>query len=230
MYGLIHMPRMPACAVLACCLTTTNAAAQDGSWLFVGAVAGLSTLSADARSVTSSDSVAISLYKPENGPALNVLVGAHLTDYITIQANYIWNRNDLALVAAQVSDSGPSFYEQPQDSSQHAVVGDLLVYFRERRSRVRPYLSFGGGIVRLETRVDAAVRIRGAVLPPPGFAATRTTLRVAVGMDITLAGTWSFRYSFSESLSRNPISAHLSPRGQRNLANFQNLFGIVRAL
>jgi hypothetical protein len=38
------------------------------------------------------------------------------------------------------------------------------------------------------------------------------------------------RYSFSESVSGNPISAQLSPPGQRNLANFQNLFGVVRAL
>jgi hypothetical protein len=54
-------------------------------------------------------------------------------------------------------------------------------------------------------------------------------LRVAVGIDVSLGGQWSARYSFSESLSGNPISAQLSPPGQRNLANFQNLFGVVRA-
>ena len=39
---------------------------------------------------------------------------------------------------------------------------------------------------------------------------------------------WSFRYSFSETITGNPISARLTPPGERNLANFQNLFGFVR--
>ena len=58
---------------------------------------------------------------------------------------------------------------------------------------------------------------------------THSLLRVAVGVDVTFVKGWSARYSFSESLSGNPISQQLSPPGQRNLANFQNLFGIVRA-
>jgi hypothetical protein len=31
-------------------------------------------------------------------------------------------------------------------------------------------------------------------------------------------------------VSGNPIGAQLSPPGQRNLANFQNLFGVVYAM
>jgi hypothetical protein len=60
--------------------------------------------------------------------------------------------------------------------------------------------------------------------------ASRATLRVAVGLDLTVGRGWSVRYSFSESVSGNPISAQLLPPGQRSLANFQNLFGVVRAL
>jgi hypothetical protein len=37
----------------------------------------------------------------------------------------------------------------------------------------------------------------------------------------------SFRYSFSETIGGNPISPRLSPPGERNLANFENLFGVV---
>ena len=51
-----------------------------------------------------------------------------------------------------------------------------------------------------------------------------------MGLDLTLGRGWRVRYSFSESVSGNPISRQLSPPGQRNLANFQNLFGVVRAL
>jgi hypothetical protein len=49
-------------------------------------------------------------------------------------------------------------------------------------------------------------------------------------MDVRLGRRWSVRYSFSESVSGNPIAEQLSPPGQRNLANFQNLFGVVYGL
>jgi hypothetical protein len=152
------MLKIPACAVLAWCLTTTGAAAQDGPRLFAGAVAGISTLSADARSVISGTDFAVSLYKPENGPALNLLVGAHFHDYLTIQANYVWNRNDLTLVAIDSAGASPSVYEQRRHSSQHAVVGDLLAYFRPLSSHIRPYLSVGAGIVRLASSRDETIQ------------------------------------------------------------------------
>lgn len=198
--------------------------------MFVGAVAGISTLSADARSVVSPDSVAVSLYKPENGPALNLFGGANVHEYVTIQGNYVWNRNDLVLSSGVFGDTRRTFDEQPHASSQHAAVADVLVYFRERRSRVRPYLSVGLGIVRFAGRATASAGTRGAARPPVSFAATGALLRVAVGLDVGVSGRWRFRYSFSESISHNPVSAELSPPGQRNLANFQNLFGFLVSL
>jgi hypothetical protein len=224
------MHRIVGSAAILLLLATTVAEAQQSRRVFVGAVAGVSTLSADARSEITTDGADVSLYKPENGPALNVLVGMHLREYVTVQANYIWNRNDLTLASVRSTDRGPSFYEQPRTNSQHAIVGDLLVYFRERRSVVRPYLSVGVGVVRLETLADGPARSRSAVLPAETLRASRATLRVAVGLDLTVGRGWSVRYSFSEGVSGNPISAQLSPPGQRNLANFQNLFGVVRAL
>jgi hypothetical protein len=224
------MHRIVVAAAITSCLTTPVAVAQPNQRIFVGAVAGVSTLSADARSEIATDGADVSLYKPENGPALNVFSGVHVREYVTLQANYIWNGNPLVLASVRSTDSGPSFYEQPRTSSQHALVGDLLVYFRERRSVVRPYLSVGVGAVRLGTKADGPARTRNAVAPAGASQATRATLRVAVGIDLTLGRGWSARYSFSESVSGNPISAQLSPPGQRNLANFQNLFGMVRAL
>jgi hypothetical protein len=61
------------------------------------------------------------------------------------------------------------------------------------------------------------------------FASTDPALRVAVGIDLGTADGWRFRYSFSETINRNPVSAQLSPPAQRNLANFQNLFGAIRS-
>lgn len=224
------MHRIVGSAALMLFLTTAVAEAQQSRRVFVGAVTGVSALSADARSEITTDGADVSLYKPENGPALNILLGMHVREYVTVQANYIWNRNDLLLASVRSTDRGQSFYEQPRTSSQHAIVGDLLVYFRERRSVVRPYLSLGVGVVRLETLVDGPARGRNNVPPAETLRANRATLRVAVGLDLRLGRGWSARYSFSENVSGNPISAQLSPPGQRSLANFQNLFGVVRAL
>jgi hypothetical protein len=47
---------------------------------------GIATLSADARSEITAGGADVSLYKPENGPALNVFVGSHVHEYVTAQA------------------------------------------------------------------------------------------------------------------------------------------------
>ena len=55
-----------------------RASAQDGSRVYAGAVGGVSTLSADGRVSTEPGRAEASLYKPENGPALNLFVGTHV--------------------------------------------------------------------------------------------------------------------------------------------------------
>ncbi len=216
-------------ATVLLCLVCTLVEAQSRPRMFTGVVGGIATLAADARSEISSGGADVSLYKPENGPALNIFVGSHVHEYLTVQGNYVWNRNDVTLTSVHATESGSAFYEAPRASSQHAFVGDLLLYFRERRSAIRPYLSAGVGVVRFQTTAHGGNNVRNATLPPATSVATHALLRVAVGLDVSLGGQWSARYSFSESLSSNPISAQLSPPGQRGLANFQNLFGVVRA-
>jgi hypothetical protein len=223
------MTRTSIGATVLLCLVCTFAEAQPRPRMFAGVVAGIATLAADARAEVTAGGEDVSLYAPENGPALNVFVGSHVHDYVTVQANYVWNRNDVTLTSLRTITTGSSFYDVPRASSQHAFVADLLLYFRERRSAIRPYLSTGIGVVRLETTARGDGRVSNATPPPVNAVATQALLRVAVGLDVSLGGQWSARYSFSESLSGNPISAQLSPPGQRSLANFQNLFGIVRA-
>ena len=65
-------------------------------------------------------------------------------------------------------------------------------------------------------------------LPPLEFASNVFALRVPVGMDVNLGNGWALRYTFSETLSENPISDRLSPPGQHSLKNFENLFGVVK--
>ncbi len=209
-------------------LGPTPGLAQPADAWFVGGIAGSSALSANGRHVLTMSDIAVSQYKPETGLAGNLFVGKHLNDWVTVQANYIWNANDLTLVSAQTGSGISTYYEQPRDSAQHAVVGDLLVYFRARDSGLRPYLSVGGGMLRLASHPNGSVVAVGAIPPNSELTEHRPVLRVAVGMDVVAGPKWRVRYSFSESLSRNSISQQLTPPALRRLANFQNLVGLVR--
>ena len=212
-----------------CLSPTSRAHAQDADRVYAGALIGVSTLSADARASTQSDRAEVSLYKPENGLAFNLLAGMHLGRYFTVQANYIWNRNELTLFSSVTSSSGGGFSEQARRSSQHALVGDALLYFRSVGSGVRPYLSSGIGLVRFDSGQTRLLERSTSSSPQSEFESTHLALRVAVGIDLAMGKAWSLRYTFSETISGNPISSHLMPPGERGLANFQNLFGVVKA-
>jgi outer membrane protein with beta-barrel domain len=193
---------------------------------FAGVVGGVATLSADARSLPTSQGLSVSLYKPENGLALNFFAGAHLNPYLSIQASYIWNRNDLTLSSS--SPASNSFFEERRTSSQNALILDVMAYFRPLKSRLRPYLSVGAGPVRFSSARQAEVAMGGTpLLPQEHFSSVRPALRAAVGIDVRLAHHLALRYTFSETIRHNDISAQLSPPGQRSLANFQNLFGVA---
>ena len=223
--GLRHV--LLGAVVLSAAPDTTSA---QGVTYFVGAVGGVATLSGDPSAVVTADGFTASIYKPENGPAVNVFLGAHVREYVSVQANYIRNHNDLRLFSGAGDRSGSRFFEQTRASSQQALVGDVLVYFRERASSVRPYLSAGLGIVRLETRARGTSVDRGLTAPSPATRSSEAVLRVAVGVDVVVVGRLRVRYSFSESIGPNAISRELTPPGTRTLMNFQNLIGVTLAL
>jgi hypothetical protein len=196
---------------------------------YAGALGGFATLSADARFVISPQVVAFSLYKPENGASFSLFVGRHLTDYLSLEADYGWNRNDLTLTASSISPRGDTLYHELRDSSEQSVLGNLLLYFRNRHSWVRPYLSVGTGVVRFHSKEVRISAVTGMpALPLREFNSVAAALPVAVGIDMTIHGRWAFRYTFCETIRSNPVSAVLSPPGQRNLQIYQNLFGLVR--
>jgi hypothetical protein len=217
------MRKLPACVFL----VISSLQATD---YYGGGIAGLATLSADGQSEVSPTASQVSLYKPYNGLAVNAFFGRYLGDYVAIQANYIWNANGLTFASTSVLPQGSAFYQQERNSSQTSIIGDVLVYFRARSSRIRPYLSAGTGLVHVRSTERKLDALSGAApaLPPNEFDANVAGLRVAVGIDIRVGRGFSVRYSFSETISANPLSNHLSPPGQRVLKNFQNLWGFVK--
>lgn len=199
------------------------AAAEPG--FFAGALGGIATLSADGRTVLSGSTPAAGSYKPENGPAVNIYAGWHVTGYLSLQANYVANANDVAITRIQGNES----FEQRRRSRQDGFVGDALLYFRNRSSWVRPYLSAGIGPIRIHSTATGVASAAGSLpLPPREFSSVVAGFRVAVGVDLMAKSGWGFRYSFSETMSKNPFGQQLVPTGQRRLANFQNLFGFVK--
>jgi hypothetical protein len=208
-------------------LPCVTAAAQENTRFFAGGLFGISALSPDAQSVTTGSDVALSLYDPELGPALNLFAGVHVAQYFSVQANWMWNRNDITLVSSFATATGGGHYEQVRRSDQHAFVLDGLIYFRGLKSVIRPYLGTGLSVLRFSS--SDAIRSAANGLEPPaaGIVSTHIGLRSHVGIDARLSRNVSFRYSFSETISGNPIGPVLTPPGRRGLMNFQNLFGFV---
>ncbi len=207
-------------------LLLAGAAALPGqSRWFAGAMGGVATLSADARAEISGGLSAAGLYKPENGAAAQVFGGVHFNDWISAEANWVWNRNRVTLTSV----AGATFYQQERDSSQQGLSADLLVYFRGRRSRIRPYLAFGAGFIRFASSARATQASSPAVaVPPSSFTSTAAAVRFPVGIDVVVHRGWTLRYSFTETIRGNPISPRLTPPGQRNMAVYQNLVGVVK--
>ena len=96
--------------------------------LYMGVLGGVSSLSGDARSTFSSASSAFSSYDPKNGGAFEVLVGKHLSDYFTVQGNYIWNANELTVSSGSFSNNEQIGYQQTRSSSQNTLIAAVLVY------------------------------------------------------------------------------------------------------
>src|SRR5262249_22060018 len=108
MPGWLSIPRMMRTSIgpaLLLCLVCKVADAQSRPRMFAGVAAGIATLAADARSEIASSEADVSLYKPENGPALNIFAGSHVHEFLTVQGNYVWNRNDVTLTSVRATDS-----------------------------------------------------------------------------------------------------------------------------
>lgn len=191
---------------------------------FATALSGLAILSGDATSELGPQPAA-SLYSPRSGLNFNFGAGRHYNDWFSLQANYIWNRNNVTLSGVR----GNAFYSAANRSRQQQFILDGLIYVRPRHSRIRPYLSAGFGPVRVSrTQIALTASTPAPPLPEPSAAAWYPGLRVAVGADWMLHRSWGFRYSFSETLTPNLFSRSLRPAASKNLMNFHHLFGVVK--
>jgi hypothetical protein len=179
---------------------------------FAGGGVGLSILSGDARAVTAGGTAAASFYDAGKGAIAHGFVGRRVHEYVGVQGAYLWTRNAVSLQSV----SGAAFREQRLEVAQQQAGADFLLFFRDSKSWIQPFLSVGAGVTGFSGSGDGA-RVSGQ----------KAALRVAAGVDVMSRRGWGFRYAFLETISANPISGALSPPGTKGLMTFQNLFGVV---
>ena len=195
--------------------------------VYFGGMGGIATLSGDANALITPESASSSLYDPSNGGAAAAFIGIHLSNYVSLQADYVWNRNGVVLTATSTGPGAPSFYKQSESVTQNALLASGLAYFRRRDNRIRPYLSEGVGTVLIQSRLSRGGIVVGNLpVPPASSDRASIALRTSVGLDIRLRRSWYFRYSFGETITRNTFGDQLSPPEHRIAKNFQSLFGI----
>ena len=172
---------------------------------YLTGLGGFAALSGGAAAQASPP--ATSSYDPKVGAAFNLAVGRHFNDWISSQAGYVWNRNQIN--SSELFGGGP-LVQRTSQVAQHAVGADAQLYFRPRESWVRPYLAAGPYWVRIGSE-------------------NKLGFRVAVGVDLVHRKSgWGVRYTFSEMMSANALGQTLHPKVTSRLMNFQNLFGIVK--
>jgi hypothetical protein len=118
---------------------------------------------------------------------VQVVAGRHFSDYWTLQGDYVWKSNELSVTSGTLNGAQEG-YQETRSSSQQSVLAGLLVYFRKRDSRLRPY-TVG------RDRPRAFREFAGAdpagfwkpVLPPSHFTSNMIALHVPVGIDVRLS-------------------------------------------
>ena len=204
-----------------------SAQRQEKHSIDAGGMGGVATLSGDGSAVITSSTASTSLLDPQNGVAAEIFAGIHIFEYVSLQTDYVYNRNTAVFASSSQETGSFKFFREPEAITQNAFLGNVLVYFRRRDSRIRPYLSEGGGIVLLHSRLSAEGIVLGRpVLPPVSSSHASIALRTLVGTDVRLRTPWYFRYSFGETISRNMLGDQVAPAQRRIPKNYQNLFGL----
>jgi hypothetical protein len=65
-------------------------------------------------------------------------------NYVSLQTDYVRNRNNIALLSTSEGPNSANCFCEPESITQQAFLANVLVHFRRRSSRIRPYVSEGG--------------------------------------------------------------------------------------
>lgn len=181
---------------LAVALLALPAYAQRYEFGVHGGLSSYTTVDVEGGRATSvASSTAEAGFK--NGVAAGVTIGHNMYQRLGGEVRYTYLRNDLKLTSGgqEVTFGGEA----------HALHYDLLVHFTDFRSRVRPYVAFGGGMKYYRgTGTEAAFQ------PLTNFAIlTRTNeirpmISAGGGVKIAITDNVSFRVDVHDFLTQVP--------------------------
>jgi hypothetical protein len=153
----------------------------------------------------------------KNGAAIGFWAGEDMYRYFSGEANYLYRTGDLKLSGEPLSFGAHT----------HLITGDFLVHFRPREARIRPYISFGGGIAILQGTGQEGLQ---RATDPVAFTATREVLPVGeagIGVKIQLAKRLRLRVQVRDYITEAPRDV-LSPVPGATLTGVrQDVIGMV---
>jgi len=180
------------CAAVVFAATAAYANAQEQQWE-IGAIGGVGY----SPSLTVSNGTTSASTGVKTGLTLGVYGGQDMYRYFSGEATYLYRAGDVKLDG---SGKSASF-----GAHTHLITGDCLAHLRPRGSRVRPFISVGGGIeVMVGTGNESATQPLGNLA---ALTATREVLPVGeagVGVKIQLSQHLRLRVQLRDYFSQAP--------------------------
>ena len=143
------MLRALICAAVVFVATAAYANAQEQQWE-VGAIGGFGY----SPHLTVSNGTTSASTGVKTGLAVGFYAGQDMYRYWSGEANYLYRAGDLKLDG---SGKSASF-----GAHTHLITGDILAHFRPRGAKIRPFISFGGGV-----EIMQGTGTESATTPPP---------------------------------------------------------------
>ena len=180
------------CAAVVFAATAAYANAQEQQWE-IGAIGGVGY----SPSLTVSNGTTSASTGVKTGLTLGVYGGQDMYRYFSGEATYLYRAGDVKLDG---SGKSASF-----GAHTHLITGDFLAHLRPRGSRIRPFISVGGGIeVMVGTGNESATQPLGNLA---ALTATREVLPVGeagVGVKIQLSQHLRLRVQLRDYFSQAP--------------------------
>ncbi len=210
------MHRLTITIITVLLVASSTALAQK--WEF-GAVGGASIYT--SQTATSGTASADAGFK--NGYSAGVLVGNNISDHVGGEVRYLYSMNDLEVKSGSAR-AGMS-------AQSHAIHYDLLFHFTPRNSRVRPFVSVGGGTKYYRsTGNETAFQPLSNLVLLTRANEWKGMFAVGGGVKIAVSKHVSLRAEFKDYISPIPTKL-LTPARNAQLSgwmqNFVPLFGIV---
>jgi hypothetical protein len=203
------------CAAVLLTATAAVASAQEPEWE-VGVIGGVG-FSPDmtVKNATTSASAGV-----KTGVTVGIYGGEDMYRYWSGEATYLYRTGDVKL---EGSGKSVSF-----GAHTHLITGDFLAHLRPRGARIRPFVSFGGGIeVMVGTGQESATQPLGNLA---ALTATREVLPVGeggVGVKVQFSPHLRLRVQVRDYFSQAPNEV-IAPAPGASLSGIrQDVIGMV---